>query len=85
MTHAMEALYNNDECFHNRLKVSDSMTAVLAKTAFNDIKHWKPEYRNTMKNIEFWQKYLQYAWMLSENMWDFLIHVAEHFKTFFQH
>ena len=37
MTHAMEALYKNDELFHNTYMALESTTAVLAQTTFDDL------------------------------------------------
>ena len=37
MTHVLEPLYNNNRHFHNRLKVLENMTVVLAKATFNDL------------------------------------------------
>ena len=44
MTHAMEVLYKNDKCFHNRLKMLENTTAVLMKVTFNDLQALQTSY-----------------------------------------
>ena len=59
MTYTIDALYQNDNLFHNRFKALEHTTVALAKAAFNDLQTHKTRINRHDKDLDMLDKNFQ--------------------------